>query len=75
MDVTGFVTRARNKALLVGDYALYRRQLSRQLLRLRRKLGRTTPKGRKYIPKPPVTAEDVASNVELVVTSVEICRS
>ena len=66
MDLTDFIIKRRNEALLVGDYGLYRKQLSRRLLTVRRKLGRTSPKGRKYTTKAPVTAEDIASNEELV---------
>ena len=66
MDITNFIITRRNHALLVGDYGLYRTQLSRRLLTVRRKLGRTSPKGRKYTPKAPITAEDISSNDELV---------
>ena len=66
MDLTDFVISRRNEALLVGDYGLYRKQSSRRLLTVRRKLGRTSPKGRKYTAKAPISAEDIASNEELV---------
>ena len=64
MEVTKFVVSHRNEALLVGDYGSYRRQLSKRLLTLRRRLGRTSAKGKKYMPKAPVTAEEVAANPE-----------
>jgi signal recognition particle subunit SRP68 len=64
MDITKFIVSRRNDALLVGDYGLYRRQLSRRILTLRRRLGRATPKGRKYAAKAPITAEELASNPE-----------
>lgn len=64
MDVTDFIVSCRNGALLLGDYGIYRAQLSRRILTVRRKLGRTSPKGRKYTSKTPVTAKDVASNQE-----------
>ena len=67
MDITNFVTAQREKALLVGDYASYRASLSRRLLTVRKKLGRASPKGRKYAPKAPVIDEDIASNNEFVV--------
>lgn len=66
MDITGFVTAQREKALLVGNYGSYRTSLSRRLLTVRKKLGRASPKGRKYAPKAPITADDVASNNEFV---------
>lgn len=77
MDITNFVTAQREKALLIGDYASYRTSLSRRLLTVRKKLGRASQKGRKYAPKAPVTAEDIASNNEFVVMTLpfESCLS
>jgi signal recognition particle subunit SRP68 len=72
MDITSFVVKRRNDALLVGDYGSYRQQLSRQLLTLRRRLGRTSSKGKKYTPKAPITAQDVCSNPESVRASLVI---
>lgn len=62
MDITTFVHSNRDKAFLVGDYATYRTQLSRQLLNSRRKLGCTTPKNQKFASKGPITAQDVGKN-------------
>ena len=67
MDITNFVTSQREKALLVGDYGSYRTSLSRRLLTVRKKLGRASLKGRKYAPKAPITADDIANNNELVI--------
>lgn len=64
MDITKFIKEQREKALLAGDYGSYRKQLSRRLLVVRKKLKYTSPKGRKYTPKDPVTAEDIASDHE-----------
>ena len=64
MDLTAFVVSRRESALLLGDYNSYRAQLSRRLLTLRKRLGRTTLKGKKYTPKTPITAGDIASNHE-----------
>jgi signal recognition particle subunit SRP68 len=64
MDITSFIVKRRNDALLVGDYGSYRKTLTARLLTLRRRLGRTSAKGRKYTPKAPITAEDVSSNPE-----------
>lgn len=64
MEITNFIVSHRNEALLVGDYGSYRTQLSRRLLTLRRRLGRTTTKGKKFVAKSAVTAEEVAKNVE-----------
>lgn len=66
MDITKFIVNQREKALLVGDYGSYRRQLSRRLHTVRRKLDHTSAKGRKYVAKAPITAEDIANNHELV---------
>jgi len=64
MDITSFVTSNRDKAFLVGNYNSYRSQLSRQLLALRRRLGRATPKNSKYTSKAPITVEDISKNQE-----------
>ena len=64
MNITDYISSRRNDALLIGDYGLYRTQLSRRLHIVRRKLGRTTAKGRKYTSKPPITIEEIASNYE-----------
>ena len=64
MDITNFIVSQREKALLIGDYGSYWKQLSRRLLVVRKKLNVTSPKGRKYTSKAPVTAEDIASNHE-----------
>ncbi|PGH18312.1 hypothetical protein AJ80_04490 [Polytolypa hystricis UAMH7299] len=64
MDITTFVVSHRDNALLVGDYSTYRAQLSRKLHSTRKRLGQTTPKGKKYTGKPVVTAENVAKNTE-----------
>lgn len=66
MDITSFIVNQRDKALLVGDYGSYRKQLSRRLLVVRKKLNYAT-KGRKYTPKSPITVEDIVSNHEYVV--------
>ena len=67
MDITAFVVSKRNDSLLIGDYGSYRKALSRRLLTLRRRLGRTSPKGKKYVAKVPITTEDVSSNPEYVI--------
>ena len=72
MDLTDFVFSQREEVLLVGDYNAYRAHASRRLLKLRKKLGQTTPKGRKYVAKSPVTAEDIASDVEYAFVFLDI---
>ncbi|KLJ07894.1 signal recognition particle subunit SRP68 [Blastomyces silverae] len=62
MDITSFVVSHREDALLAGDYNSYRAQLSRRLHTLRKKLGQTTQRGKKYSPKPTITAEKVAKD-------------
>ncbi|OJJ47716.1 hypothetical protein ASPZODRAFT_131274 [Penicilliopsis zonata CBS 506.65] len=74
MEVTDFIFSRREEVLLTGDYNAYRAQSSRRLHKLRRKLGQTTPKGRKYVAKRAVTAEDVGENaayVHLLLVSAE----
>lgn len=64
MDITRFIVSQREKALLVGDYASYRKQLSRRLLVVRKKLHFTSTKSKKYAARHAVTAEDIARNHE-----------
>lgn len=64
MEVTKFVLTGRENALLYGDYASYRSQLSNRIHNLRKKLGIATKPRAKYTAKAPVTAEDVGANVE-----------
>lgn len=66
MDLTDFIVSQRQKALLVGDYGSYRKQLSRRLLVVRRKLNYTSMKGRRYAAQTPVSANDIARNHESV---------
>ncbi|MCJ1282160.1 hypothetical protein MMC26_001483 [Xylographa opegraphella] len=66
MDITKFIVSRRNEALLVGDYGSYRKQLSRRLLTVNKRLGRASPKGRKYSPKAPISTQDVAGNPEFI---------
>lgn len=69
MDITDFIFGQREDSLLVGNYDAYRAHATRKLHKLRKKLGLTTPKGRKYTAKSPITAENVASNVAYVLLS------
>ena len=63
MDITQFVYASRDRAFLVGDYATYHRQLSRQLSKLRKRLGRSTAKNQKQpSTKTAITATDIATN-------------
>lgn len=63
MEITAFVVAQREKALLVGDYGSYRKQLSRRILTVRRKLNYVSTKGP---PKTSITPQDIASNHEYV---------
>lgn len=63
MEITAFVVAQREKALLVGDYWSYRKQLSRRILTVRRKLNYVSTKGP---PKNSITPQDIASNHEYV---------
>ncbi|KAL2848090.1 hypothetical protein BJY01DRAFT_212247 [Aspergillus pseudoustus] len=63
MDITEYIFARREEVLIAGDYNAYRAHTTRKLHKLRKKLGQTTPKGRKYTAKVPITAEDVGKNV------------
>lgn len=66
MEITAFIVSQRNDALSIGDHNSYRALLSRRILTLRRKLGRTSVKGKKYTGGEPITAEDISRNHEYV---------
>jgi hypothetical protein len=66
MDITKYVVEYREAAFLLGDYSTYRAQLTRRLRIVQKKLGRATPKNAKYAAKAPVTAGDIATNIECV---------
>ncbi|KAL9103997.1 MAG: hypothetical protein Q9163_001017 [Psora crenata] len=66
MEITKYIVSQREKALLLGDYGTYRRQLTRRLPVVRKKLYPTTSKGRTYTARQQVTAEDIGSNHEFV---------
>ena len=72
MDITRSVVSERERALLSGDHHAYHAQTSRRIHTLRKRLKVTTTKGRKYSPKDPVTAENVATNVEYVCCFVQV---
>lgn len=71
MEITTFIIARRDKALLVGDYSLYRQQLARRLLVVRKKLNYSS-KGRKYTPKAPITAEDIAGHHEYKAVMIQL---
>lgn len=62
MDITSFVVTSRESALLDGDFATYRTQLSRKLLNARKKLNLATKHRAKFQRKPDITPEQVAGN-------------
>jgi len=64
MDITKFVVSGRAQAF--GDNAVYRGQLSRRLLKSRKKLGIATRNRGKYQKKDEVTAEQIRENPEYV---------
>jgi signal recognition particle subunit SRP68 len=63
MNITSSFATERDRALLGGDYSTYHSQATRKIHNLRRRLGAAN-RGRKYNPKAPVTAENVARNSE-----------
>lgn len=64
MDITKNVVSSRETALLDGDYATYRTQLSGKLLNSRKKLNIATKNRGKFHPKPQITAEQVSEDHE-----------
>jgi len=62
MDITKNIVSERDRALIGGDYRSYHAQATRRIHTIRKRLGATTPKGRKYTPRSAVTAQDVAKN-------------
>ena len=66
MELTKYIVSHREQALLLGDYNAYRAQLSRRLHSLRKKLGRTSAKGKKYVPPSGITSEDIENNHEYI---------
>ncbi|KAI9696819.1 MAG: hypothetical protein M1836_005181 [Candelina mexicana] len=66
MEIASFIAGNRNKSQQLADYGATRAQLSRRLLTMRRKLGRTSQKGKQYAPTAKITAEDIANNHEFV---------
>lgn len=69
MEITNLFFSRREEALLSGDYNSYRAQTSRRIHTVRKKLGHTTPKGRKYATKAPITAENVGADTGYVILS------
>lgn len=66
MNITQSIISGRDRALIGGDYSNYHTQSTRRIHTIRKRLGVTTPKGRKYTPKGPITPQDVAKNAEYV---------
>ena len=66
MEITKSVVSQRDRALVGGDYQAYRLQSTRRVHTIRKRLGATTPKGRKFTPKAAVTSDDIAKNQEYV---------
>lgn len=64
MDITSYVASERNSGLLLADYNAYRGQATRRVHSLRKRLGQATPRGRKYTPKLPVTADNIQQDNE-----------
>jgi signal recognition particle subunit SRP68 len=69
MDITKLFFSRREEALLSGDYNSYRAQTSRRIHTVRKKLGHTTPKGRKYAAKAPITADNVGTSTGYMIFS------
>ncbi|KAK5944258.1 signal recognition particle subunit srp68 [Knufia obscura] len=66
MNITRSVVSERDRALIGGGYSNYHIRATRRIHTIRKRLGATTPKGRKYTQRSPVTVQDVAKNTEWV---------
>ncbi|KAK2853330.1 hypothetical protein FQN49_005179 [Arthroderma sp. PD_2] len=66
MDITGLIVTHRADALSMGDYNKYRALLTRRVHTLNKRLGRTTPKGKKYSKKAAITPSDIANDIGFV---------
>lgn len=66
MNITKSIVFERDRALIGGDYSSYQAQTTRRIHTIRRRLGVTTPRGRKFTPRSAVTAQNVAKNTESV---------
>ncbi|KAK2737688.1 hypothetical protein FQN57_007436 [Myotisia sp. PD_48] len=66
VDITEFIVNRRADALLMGDYNKYRALLTRQAHTIKKRLGRTTPKGKKYSKKATISADDIVSDAGFV---------
>jgi signal recognition particle subunit SRP68 len=64
MDLTKYIVSLRETALLDGDYASYRTQLSGKLLNSRKKLNVATKRRGKFQRKEDITAEQITENHE-----------
>ena len=64
MNITKCVVSERDRALIGGDYNNYHIQATRRIHTIRKRLGATTPKGKKYAQRSSVTAQDVAKNAQ-----------
>ena len=62
MDILSFISALRQEGLVLGDYNAVRGICSRRLATLRKRLGRQNSKSKKFIPQPPLTAEEVAKD-------------
>lgn len=66
MNITSYLASERESVMLLGDYNAYRAQASRRIHSLRKRLGQTTPRGRKFAPKSLITADDIERDHEYV---------
>lgn len=64
MDITSFVVRGRDQALLYGDFSTYRSQLAKRVLSSRKKLGIVTKNRGKFHKRDQITSEDISANTE-----------
>ncbi|KAI9683387.1 MAG: hypothetical protein M1829_005459 [Trizodia sp. TS-e1964] len=66
MDITNFIVSNRENALVLGGYNSYRAQLSRRLATLRKKLGKSSSKGKIPSIISSITENDINQNHEFV---------
>lgn len=66
MDISKFVLSGRETAKINGNWASYRKQLSKRIYNLRKKLGIATINRAKYSSKIVIKADDLAQNHEYI---------
>ena len=64
MNITKSIVSQRDRALIRGDYNNHHAQATRRIHTIRKRLAATTPRGKKYTQRSPVTAQHVAEKAQ-----------